>query len=333
MAPLALLALPGAAQTWELQDSGSKASLRGLSVATPQVVWASGTGGTYLVTEDGGRHWKAGTVPGAEALDFRDVYAVDRQTVYLLASGEGDKSRIYKSKDGGIHWDLQLTNPDAKGFLDALAFWDARRGITMGDPVDGRFTIFTTEDGGEHWRRKVGPPALQNEGAFAASGTCLVVRGRSDAWFASGGNGTARVFHSADGGRNWTAASTPIRNDASSAGVFSVAFRDAEHGVAVGGDYAKPGDAARNVAISTDGGRTWSAPQGTAPGGFRSAVTYVEAGKFWIAVGTSGSDISTDAGQNWKAFDSGSFNAVAFAADGSGWAAGAGGRIGRFRAR
>jgi photosystem II stability/assembly factor-like uncharacterized protein len=332
VSPLILLALPAAAQTWVMQDSGSKASLRGLSAATPQIVWASGAGGAYLVTEDGGQHWKAGTVAGAEALDFRDVHAVDRQTAYLLASGEGDKSRIYKSIDGGAHWELQLTNPDAKGFLDALAFWDARRGIAMGDPVGGRFSIFTTEDGGEHWRREIGPAALANEGAFAASGTCLVVRGTNDAWFASGGTGAARVFHSADGGRTWTASSAPIRNDAPSAGVFSLAFQDAEHGVAVGGDYAKPGEAERNIAVTADGGRSWSAPKGAPPAGFRSAAIWVQAGKFWIAVGTSGADISND-GQSWKPFDSGSFNAVAFAADGSGWAAGAGGRIARFRAR
>jgi photosystem II stability/assembly factor-like uncharacterized protein len=125
------------AQTWVIQQSGTKASLRGVSAVNAKVVWASGTGGTYLKTADGGAAWTAAKVPGAEALDFRDIQAVDEQTVYLLSSGSGDKSRIYKTSDGGGQWKLQFTNPDPKGFFDAMAFWDASHGIAVGDPVDG----------------------------------------------------------------------------------------------------------------------------------------------------------------------------------------------------
>ncbi len=291
-----------------------------------KVVWASGTAGTYLETTDGGATWRAATVPGAEQLDFRGVHAVDGRTAYLLSSGTGDKSRIYKTTDGGSHWTLQFTNPDPQGFFDALAFWEPRHGIVLGDPVDGRFVILTTIDAGEHWIRQQGPDALPNEGAFAASNSCLTLLGDNQVWFASGGPGAARIFHSRDGGRTWMAAATPIRNDSASAGIFSLAFSDPKHGVAVGGDYTKAADASHNVAITSDGGRIWTEPSGNKPGGFRSAVAYLADRGIWIATGPSGSDASTDNGHTWKQFDSGSFNAISF-----GWAVGPKGRLAEYQ--
>jgi photosystem II stability/assembly factor-like uncharacterized protein len=296
-----------------------------------KVVWASGTGGTYLETTDSGATWRAAVVPGAEQLDFRGVHGVDQRTAYLLSSGEGDKSRIYKTTDGGSHWTLQFTNPDPKGFFDALAFWDSRHGIVVGDPVDGRFVILTTADGGEHWARSPAPDALPNEGAFAASNSCLTLMGEGEIWFASGGPGAARVFHSRDGGRSWTITLTPIRNDGAAAGIFSVAFSDARHGIAVGGDYSRSADAAHNIAITSDGGRTWTEPSGQHPGGYRSAVAFLTGRDIWIASGPSGSDVSSDNGVTWKPFDSGAYNAVSFTPGGAGWAVGPKGRVGEFR--
>ena len=328
--PLVLLST-AQAQTWTVHSSGTTASLRGVSAVNAKVVWASGTGGAYLETTDGGASFRAAVVPGAEQLDFRGVHAVDQRTAYLLASGAGDKSRIYETIDGGSHWTLELTNPDPKGFFDALAFWNPRHGIVLGDPVDGQFVILTTGDGGEHWARQPGPQALPNEGGFAASNSCLTVLGDGEVWFASGGVGAARVFHSSDGGRTWTVAPTPIRNDAASAGIFSLAFSDARHGVAVGGDYTKAGDASHNVAITSDGGRTWTEPSGVHPRGYRSAVAFLTDRHMWITTGPSGSDVSSDNGATWKRFDAGAYNAVGFAQGGVGWAVGPKGGVGEFR--
>ena len=314
------------AQTWVPRDSRTTASLRGLSAVSARVAWASGTGGTFLKTTDGGLTWTPTQVPGAADLDFRAIHAVDDRTAWLLSIGTGDKSRIYKTTDGGQQWKLQLTNPDPKGFFDALAFWDPRHGILLGDPVDGHFVVMTTDDGGDHWQRRDTPPAVPGEGAFAASGTCIVVLGTRDVWFGTGGKDGARVFHSADGGAAWTVARTPVRNDAAAAGIFSLAFSGALHGIAVGGDYSKPADAAHNIAVTFDGGKTWSEPSGTAPRGFRSAVVSLP-GKTWIAAGTSGSDISTDDGSTWKPFDDGNYNAAAFASSTAGFAVGPKGRV------
>jgi photosystem II stability/assembly factor-like uncharacterized protein len=328
LASILVLASAAAAQTWLMQNSGTTASLRGVSAVNNKVVWASGTGGTFLKTVDAGETWTAATVPGAERLDFRDVEAFDSNTALLLSIGTGESSRVYKTTDGGAYWTLLFRNPDAKGFFDCMSFWDKRRGIIVGDPVDGHIAVFTTADGGDHWQRRATPEALPGEGAFAASGTCVVTGSKKDAWFVTGGPKAARVFRTTDGGATWQVSATPVRNDGASAGIFSIAF-EGKHGIAVGGDYNKPDDTAANTAITDDGGRTWVAPAGH-PAGFRSAVTYVPARKMWIAVGTSGSDISTD-GVNWKPFDTGAFNAVSFAPSGEGWAVGPRGRIARFR--
>jgi photosystem II stability/assembly factor-like uncharacterized protein len=329
---LAFLAFAGCglAQTWSVQPSGTTASLRGVSAVNSSVAWASGAGGAWLRTIDGGASWNAGSVPGAEELDFRGVRAVDAKVAYLLASGLGAKSRIYKTTDGGASWKLQFTNPDSTGFFDAIVFWDGKRGLVLGDPVDGSFVVLTTADGGETWERRHGPPALPHEGAFAAGNSCAAVLGSSDIWFGSGGPGGARVFHSSDGGEHWSVASTPIRNDGAAAGIFSLAFSDRRRGVAVGGDYSKPDDSRRNIAITADGGRTWSEPSGARPKGYRSAVPFVPSRKLWIATGPTGSEFATGA-QHWVPFDRESFNAIGVAAGGATWAVGANGRIGALR--
>src|SRR5580658_1513106 len=125
------------AQSWIPQTSNTTASLRGVSAVNERVVWASGSGGTYLRTTDGGTNWNAATVPGAESLDFRGIRAIDERTVFLMSIGSGDKSRIYKTTDAGEHWTLQFTQPDPAGFFDAIAFGDAGHGILVGDALGG----------------------------------------------------------------------------------------------------------------------------------------------------------------------------------------------------
>lgn len=311
-------------QGWTPQQSGTTASLRGVMAVSAKVVWASGTRGTFLRTTDGGATWKAAQVAGAADSDFRGLWAFDQQAAVLLSIGEGEKSRVYKTADGGAHWNLLYTNADRDGFFDAIAFWDEAHGILLGDPVKGRFLVMTTSDGGVTWKRQKGPAAEAKEGAFAASNSCLTVRGAREVWFGTGGG---RVFHSTDGGETWSVAKTPVEHQSASAGIFSLAFAG-PHGVAVGGDYQKTGGTAGNAALTADEGKKWTAPT-TPPGGYRSAVAYFAAKKMWIAVGTSGSDVSLDNGETWTTFDRGNYNAVSFSGD-AGWAVGPKGAIARF---
>ena len=318
-------------RVWRSLDAGTAASFRGLSAVSEDVVWVSGTGGTWGRSLDGGETWVTGTVPGAEELDFRDVDAFDARAAYLMSAGPGDLSRIYKTTDGGETWDLQHANPSPEGFYDGMAFWDVERGLTYGDPVDGRFVVLTTVDGGETWSRVPAesmPPALPGEAGFAASGSGLAVVRGGHAWFGTGGP-EARVFRTTDSGETWTVAATPMLAGEASTGIFSLAFSDPEHGVAVGGDYRQPEAATGNAILTRDGGLSWI-PAASPPTGYRSGVAYAPGteGRVLVAVGTSGSDYSLDGGETWSLLGQDDHNAVRFG--GSGCAAWAAGPEGRF---
>src|SRR5262245_2732805 len=329
---LASLFCYGFAPDWQVQPSGTSARLRGVSAVSSTVAWASGSSGTWLRTTDGGKNWRAMTVHGAGTLDFRDIEAFDAKTAYLLSIGEGERSRIYKTTDAGLSWVLQFTNRKPKAFFDAMAFWDVNNGIAVSDPVDGRLVIIKTTDGGATWnepRDMKMPAASEGEGAFAASGTCITVEGRNNVWIATGGK-VARVFRSTNRGNTWEVADTPMICGEASTGSFSIAFRDSQNGLIVGGDYKKEGEARDNAARTTDGGRTWKLT--SLPGGFRSGISYVrEAGRTVIVlVGPSGSDYSTDDGMTWTSFGAAGYHALSFGRQSGGWAVGEGGRIGKF---
>ena len=102
---------------FDIEDSHTTASLRGIHNVGGGVAWASGTNGTVLRTEDGGYLWQTCTIPpGAEKLDFRGIQAFDENTAIVMSSGKGDLSRLYKTTDGCQTWKLLFTNPDKEGF-------------------------------------------------------------------------------------------------------------------------------------------------------------------------------------------------------------------------
>ena len=248
----------------------------------------------------------------------------------------GDSSRIYRTTDGGKTWSLRFEATRKGTFFDAIRFWDARHGIVISDPVDGHFLILTTSDGGETWQEVPAaslPAPLRGDGSFAASGSCLAVHGRRDVWFATGGGAAARVIHSSDRGKTWSASDTPIRAGAPAAGIFSVAFRDALHGVVAGGDYTKATLGGGNLALTADGGRTWVVvDSASSPHGYRSAVAFLPetSGRGLVAVGLSGTDVSKDGGRTWTATDTVAYNSVLFASKDVGFAVGPKGRIAKF---
>ncbi|MEO8563276.1 MAG: hypothetical protein ABI601_14425 [bacterium] len=333
---LFLLVAPYSASNaqWSEQHSPTDVELRGLSVVSPRVVWASGGRGTVVHTLDGGEHWTRDTIPGAGTLDLRAIAATSATTAHALSIA--DSSRIYRTTDGGRTW-MRAWSATKKGtFLDALRFWDARHGIAMSDPVDGKFLLLSTNDSGESWQEipaAVIPSALTGEGGFAASGSCIAVYGTADVWIVSGGATSARIYHSSDRGKSWTVHDTPLRAGAPPAGAFSVAFRDARHGVISGGDYEKPTLRGRNLAVTSDGGATWTlADSASSPAGYRSAVAFMPATgtNTMVAVGLTGTDVSVDGGRTWRSVDEVPYNSVAFASATAGWAVGPKGRIARW---
>jgi photosystem II stability/assembly factor-like uncharacterized protein len=326
------------APQWTIQRSNVTARLRGVSAVNSQVVWASGSDSTVLRTEDGGSTWNKLTVT-SDKLDFRDIDAIDERTAYVLAIGNGEASRIYKTTDTGATWTLQFKNTEAKAFYDAMSFWDANHGIVIGDSIAGEFCILITDNGGRTWDRVPGqsmPAALPNEGAFAASGTNIAVWGSSHAWIATGGAAKSRVLRTSDRGRTWKVVDTPLKAGAST-GIFSIDFRDARHGIIVGGDYSKESEAVDNLAVTNDGGITWSLRKGLS--GYRSVVAYVpdssgNGSKNIVAVGPSGSDYSNDEGLSWQKVEGTGFDTLSFVRRDKkrrpiGWAAGKDGAIGK----
>jgi photosystem II stability/assembly factor-like uncharacterized protein len=319
---------------WVMQESGTKAGLRGIDSVDGKIAWASGTGGTVLKTIDGGEHWQKCAVPDGDkdgaTLDFRGVQAWNAQTAIVMSSGPGDRSRLYKTADGCGSWRLVLTNPDKDGF------WDSYRGdqhghlgILVGDPVRNHFPLWQVDRDDSSFqikRFKHEPRAQRGEAAFAASNSAIFVDDVFfDFWLATGGTGGARVIkrinHDFDsfGFETFPSALVPVGHNTKSSGIFGLSFRKTPetanperhfmNGIAVGGDYTKPDESTATAAWTSDGGLHWTAAT-KPPHGYRSSVAWNEGLKAWITVGTNGSDISRDDGKTWQPLDDGNWNAL-----------------------
>jgi photosystem II stability/assembly factor-like uncharacterized protein len=325
------------------QNSRTTNALIAVSPVDSQVVWASGRNGTFAATTDGGATWKAGTVPGAESLEFRDVQGVSATVAYLLSIGPKPADfRIYKTLDGGSTWTLQFQNQQAGAFYDCFAFWTPRHGIAHSDSVQGVFPDLRTTDG-TRWLSITSqmPSALPSEGSFASSGTCVATQGKNNAWIATGNGSIARILATRDGGDTWAAYNTPLASS-SGAGAFSVALRDASNGI-VGGGSLDPKD--RNhtaTAISHDGGHTWTLTRPPAVAGAIYGLSYVDGGSanhnvkgtddysrtVVITANDGGAAWTPDEGTTWYALpDVSGYWGVAFANPQAGWLVGTKGRI------
>jgi photosystem II stability/assembly factor-like uncharacterized protein len=323
-----------------MQDSGTTAGLRGIDSVDGTVAWASGTGGTVLKTTDGGAHWQKCAIPDAAkdgaTLDFRGVQAWDATTAIVMASGPGEKSRLYKTRNGCHSWNLILKNRDKDGFWDAI-FRNGDDLWLLGDPVGGLFWLSTYD--GYHWTRQKNSGLKADrlkEGAFAASNSALLVLGGEYVSVATGGQAGAMVRRKTqimkcfdacteedlnlDGRKDqWATDEVPLAGRSESSGAFGISGRADLRFlplpqfhfslVTVGGDYAKPNESTGTAAWSADGGQHWTAST-TPPHGYRSAVQWSEALKLWITVGTNGSDISRDDGKTWQPLDDGNWNAL-----------------------
>ena len=323
---------PRASFGWDERPTGTTSGLRGVSAVSDDVAWVSGSGGTVLRTLNGGASWQSVAPPDAAGQAFRDIEAFDSETAVLLAIGPGEASRLYRTDDGGATWAKTFQNTVPTAFYDCMSFFDRKRGLVLGDPVDGRFQILSTDDGGRTWSLipSTGMPAtLPGEFAFAASGTCIETAGGRDAWFATGGDEVARVFHSDDRGLTWDVTETPVASGPT-AGIYSLAFASPRVGIAVGGDFQTPASAPNGAAYTTDGGESWTISSG--PGEYRSGSAWVSRlPKTAVAVGPTGSDVSRDGGRSWTRFDTGSLDAVDCVQTGACWGSGAAGRVARLR--
>lgn len=323
---------PATSSPWVTLTIPATVELRGLAVVSDNVAWASGAKGTVLRTVDS-ENWKVIPVPGAEALDFRDIEAFDEKSALAMSIGTGAASNVYKTTDGGATWRRVFANPEAEGFWDAITFWDRKRGALFGDPVRGRFQVFLTEDGGETWKPAPDegmPTALEGEGAFAASGQCLISGPGKRLAFVTGGAKEARVFTSVDGGHSFAVATSPVPASAASKGLFAGFWLSEKALLTVGGDYKERSLPGVNAGFSSDGGARWTAVQASPSGFLSSVVRGPGPSAAIVAVGLAGTGISNDLGKTWQALDTTPYNTAGFA-NGGGFAVGPKGVIARWR--
>ncbi len=330
---------PRSGPEWRESVVDADQSFRGLDAVDRRTAWIGGGSqteggpGTVWRTTDGGATWRDVSPPDTEGLLFRDVEARSARTALVMAIGPGEASRIYRTTDGGQTWTETFRNQEEAAFYNCMDFYPGgRRGLAVSDPVDGKFRVIATRDGGRSWQilPDEGMPDSTGEYNFAASGDCLVISGWS-AWFGSGG-AAARIFRSRDLGHTWSATDSTIPAG-EAAGVFGLAFRNPWQGVAVGGDFAAPGDGA-DASAYTFGGRTWRnggdlqvlAEDAAWVSGTRSTLVSVgESGD------TAGSHLSRDGGRTWTLFSGVGFHTLDCTRDRSCWAAGGDGRVGRLR--
>lgn len=320
----------GPAPVLTAQTGGVNAVLQAVSALDGKRAWVSGHKGTVLVTDDGGATWRRVpvAVPRGDSLQFRDVHATSLRDAQILSIGTGDQSGVYATHDGGATWTRTFTNTEPKAFYDCFAFWPSGAGFGVSDAVDGHLPLIRTRDGAA-WSVATDalPAAAGTEGGFAASGDCALTFGRELGWIGTGAGERPRVFRTTDAGQTWTAAETPIVRG-EGAGITALAFRDATHGIAVGGPVGGKGEGPR-VAVSADGGVTWRTAGEPPFAGAIYGAAYAKVKDGWavVAVGPGGAAWSADDGATWTTLDTQAYWSVGFAADGTGWMVGPTGRI------
>jgi len=290
----------------QLLESGTTTGIRGLSVVNDNVVWASGTTGKVGKSTNGGKNWKWITVKGFENKDFRDIEAFDASTAIVLSIGE--PAYILKTTDGGESWKVVYENRTKGMFLDAMDFSNQLYGVVVGDPVDGRFFMAHTFNGGNTWiemNREDRPKADSGEAFFAASGTnirCLynqktimVSGGKSSRFFSQGSSSPLPVIQ---GSETTGANSVAVWDDRS--------FGAVKRLVVTGGDFSKDSATFKNCYYTYDAGKTWHAPK-IPPHGYRSCVEFISKSNL-ISCGLNGVDYSVDGGKTWRLISSTGFH-------------------------
>ncbi len=303
-----------------LVTSGSKTSLRGLSVVNNNIIWASGSNGTVAKSTNGGINWQWMKVTGFEKNDFRDIEAFDSNTAIIMCIAS--PAYILKTTDGGDSWKTVFIDTAKEMFLDAMYFKDDNNGIVIGDPINNKTFIATTNNGGKTWLKQDSTTILANGEAFFASSGSNVLVNKNNTYFVSGGI-KSKLY------TNYTATEIPILQGLESTGANSIAiYKNNE--IIVGGDFAKDTSTYQNCVLYNTKYKKISLPKNP-PNGYRSCVTFIKK-ETAISCGLNGVDISYDAGKNWQLISKEGFNVVAKAKKGTAiFLAGGKGKIGVLR--
>jgi photosystem II stability/assembly factor-like uncharacterized protein len=311
----------------EILSSGTKTSLRGLSVVTDHVVWVSGSNGTVGKTSNGGKNWKWTVVKGFENREFRDIEAFDANIALIMSVGE--PAYILKTIDGGDTWKIVYENNTRGMFLDAMDFANSQLGIVVGDPVNGKAFLAMTENTGNTWKELDKQPVCDSgEAFFAASGSNVRLFANHDFFLVSGGT-KSRLLG------NFPSIDLPVIQGKETTGANAVDIYDngipdkpGDRMIIVGGDFNAPDSIKGNCFYSLNGGKTWKQPK-IPPHGYRSCVEFLSK-KDIIACGLNGIDYSGDGGKTWKWISKEGFHVCRIARIGSAvYLAGNNGKVAR----
>jgi photosystem II stability/assembly factor-like uncharacterized protein len=304
-------------------------SIRGLSVPSEKVIWASGSKGSIAKSVDGGTNFEWMQVKGYETRDFRSIHAWDEKEAIIVAIAS--PAVVLKTLDGGISWNLVTEILDSNMFLDAIHFKDADNGWIVGDPIENNIFLLHTKDKGQTWQ-EVGIDYFKSnvndgEAFFASSSTNM--KHTKDALFMVSGGASSRLWI------NGSPTKIPIIQGTKSTGANSIAIAPNENKlIIVGGDFTKDTLRKNNFLCLTkktnkNNQTEWQlANKFQNPNGYRSCVEFID-NNLVVTCGTSGVDISKNGGQNWNLISNQSFHVVQHQPNRkSVFLAGAGGRIG-----
>lgn len=212
-------------------------SFRGISIPNNNTAWLSGSKGSVARSINGGKTFELIKIPNFDSVDFRSIYAFNAKQAIVVSSGS--PAYILKTDDGGFSWRKVFEDKRKEIFLDGIDFWDANKGMVLGDPIDDRFVLIRTLDGGHTWYpldTAMCPWAVPGESVFAASGTSFRCMPNKSIAFVTGGKKS--VFH-------WLQINKKYRRHElksmvqgkASEGAFSFDYNN-KYIAIVGGDYA-----------------------------------------------------------------------------------------------
>lgn len=294
-------------------------SFRALATPNDQTIWVAAQNGFWAHSANGGQTWDTGHVERFNG-EFRDVHAWDDKMAVLM--GIGSPGEVFKTRDGGRHWEHVHFAPHPDNFFDQMEINPQGKGIILGDPINGHWTLLGTDNYGENWAEwnpTVSPKADSGEVSFAGSGSALIVEENRFLFF-TGGYG-AKMEHF-----NPRVTLKLCEDTSSTFGVYSTARLNDSTIVFVGGDYRFEDARNRTAGVIhfTPERATveWASEM---PGGYRSCVKTLPNGRC-ISTGPNGTDISDD-GIHWKAFSNEGFHTLSITPNGSIWAAGSHGKL------
>jgi photosystem II stability/assembly factor-like uncharacterized protein len=308
------------AQQIKIISSETKSSFRGLSVVDDKTIWVSGSNGIVGKSTDSGNTWKYLSVKGYEKTDFRDIEAFDENTAIIM--GIDCPARILKTINGGVTWTIMFEDTSKGMFLDAMEFQNSTSGVVVGDPIDGRGFMAKLSD--NVWKSNSlsrRPPLDSGEAYFASSGTNIRILDKHDMVAVSGGLHSNLLL-------NNKKIKLPILQGKESTGANSIAVKDANTFMIVGGDFMQKDSTVGNYCFTKDQGKTWVQTK-QPPSGYRSCVEYL-GNDNWVTCGLNGTDLTNDDGFHFNRISNESFNVCRKAKNGNSvFFAGSKGKIGK----